>query len=350
MLELINIDIEFEDFKLQNINLSVGKGEYFALLGVSGAGKSVILETIAGMIKPKHGQIILDKRDITNNKIQQRNVGLVFQDFAIFPNMNIKENLSYPLKCKKKSRQFIGQKINEISTLVNIQHLLNRNPATLSGGELQRVALGRVLALDPQVLLLDEPLSSIDTQLKNEIQSLLRKINRNGQTIIHVTHNYQEAISLANRISVINNGTIEQTGTPKEIFHNPKSKFIASFTGIKNFYNARMIEPNKAILENKVLITLAGRTYENNGFVTFRTKDIILSLKSLDSSMCNQLQGTIVDFIPQAEGIEIVIDAKIKIVASITHASVNNLKLKIGSKVWIGFKATAVKYIPYFSE
>ena len=153
--------------------------------------------------------------------------------------MNIKENLSFPLKCKKKSRQFIEQKVYEISELVNIQHLLNRNPANLSGGELQRVALGRVLALDPQVLLLDEPLSSIDTQLKNEIQSLLRKINRKGQTIIHVTHNYHEAISLANRISVINNGTIEQTGTPKEIFHNPKSKFIASFTGIKNFYNAQ---------------------------------------------------------------------------------------------------------------
>lgn len=350
MLELKNIHIEFEDFKLQNINISVGKGEYFALLGVSGSGKSVILETIAGMIKAQKGQIILNKKDITNEKIQYRNVGLVFQDFAIFPNMNIKENLSYPLHCKKKPRQFIKQKIDEISALVNIQHLLNRNPATLSGGELQRVALGRVLALEPQILLLDEPLSSIDTQLKNEIQSLLRKINRKGQTIIHVTHNYLEAISLANRISVINNGTIEQTGTAKEIFHNPKSKFIASFTGIKNFYNAHIIGQNEANLENKVVISLPIGNYKKNGFITFRTKDIILSLKSLDSSMCNQLQGTIVDFIPQTEGVEVVIDAKIKIVASITHASVRNLNLTIGSKVWVGFKATAVKYIPRIDQ
>jgi len=256
MLELNNISLKLGEFSLENINLKVNKGDYFVLLGVSGAGKSILLEMIAGMLYPDKGTIILQGKDITNVKIQERGVGLVFQDYAIFPNMTVKQNIAFPLKCKKLNKKGIEQKINEIAEIVNISHLLHRKPESLSGGEQQRVALGRILTLEPKCLLLDEPLSSLDAQLRDGMQTLLRKINRMGQTIIHVTHDYREAISLANKLAVLYEGQIIQTGTPKEVFHNPGSKFVANFTGIKNFYNALLEDQNTAMVEDKVRFSL----------------------------------------------------------------------------------------------
>ena len=194
MLNLNEVCLKQGKFSLKSISLTVEKGDYFILLGVSGAGKSMILETIAGLLKPVSGTILMNGNNITNAKIQDRKIGLVFQDHAIFPHMTVYENLAFSLHGKKLD---VVQKMDQIATVaaqMSITGLLNRKPSTLSGGELQRVALARTLIQNPSLLLLDEPLSSLDVQLKDELRTILRKLNRSGQTIIHVTHDYDEAV------------------------------------------------------------------------------------------------------------------------------------------------------------
>jgi len=227
---------------------------------------------------------------------------------------------------------------------MNITHLLNRKPATLSGGELQRVALARTLALKPEILLLDEPLASLDIQLKDELRHLLRNINKKGQTIIHVTHDYQEVISLANKIAIINNGSIEQTGTPNEIFQHPKSQFIANFTGIKNFFKAEL-KNKQAIINNSIAFTLLTDKTQGKGNVLINSQDIIISENKVESSACNNFKGIITDIIPAPLGIEIFTDIGIKMVALITTQSLKKLNLYKGKNIWISFKASGVIFL-----
>ncbi|GAB4293532.1 MAG: tungstate ABC transporter ATP-binding protein WtpC [Marinilabiliales bacterium] len=345
-LVLQNINKKFEDFNLKNVSFTVEEGDYFVLLGESGAGKSVILEIIAGLIKPDNGNIFFDGKDITNTKIQNRGIGLVFQDYAIFPNLSVYNNIAYPLKRKLKSHE-IKKAVNEISKKMNIFHLLDRKPETLSGGELQRVALARTLVLKPQLLLLDEPLASLDVQLKDELRRELKKLNNEGFTIIHVTHDYYEALALANKIAITNNGEIIQVGTLKQVFHNPQSKFVANFTGIKNFYNAKVVDKDNVLLENKILITVVGRENDINGkcCAFFRAEDVIISHNKIDSSVANQFSGKIIDITEKPEGVELMIDIGVIIYALITHKSHSNMKLSTGQSVWASFKASSVKII-----
>ena len=238
MLKLTGINKDFKGFKLSDISFTVEKGDYFILLGPSGAGKSLLLEIIAGLAIPDSGSLELYGRDITQLPIQKRKVGLVFQDHAIFPHMKVKSNLAYALH--GQPGESIHQKIMAMSANLGIGELLERYPSTLSGGELQRVALARTLIQEPEILLLDEPLSSMDTRLRSGTRSLLRKIHRAGQTIIHVTHDYEEALSLGNRIAVMDHGNILQTGTPDEVFHSPRNGFVAHFIGIRNFFPAKI--------------------------------------------------------------------------------------------------------------
>lgn len=345
MLEIKNISKQYKNFTLDNISFSVNKGDYFVLLGKSGAGKSLILEIIAGLITPDKGEILLNKKNITNKKIQKRNIGLVFQDHAVFPHLTVKDNIGYALKTKKLTKKTINKKIDELAEKISISHLLERQPGTLSGGELQRVALARTLALEPVCLLLDEPLASLDVQLRDGLRSLLRKINNEGIPIVHVTHDFEEAIALANKVGIIHNGKIVQEGTPKEVFHNPKSKFVAHFTGVKNFYNAIIKTEEKVILENKVeIIHLTGHT-QGSGFVMFRSEDVIISKNKTDTSMCNNLQGVVISMIPTKHGVEVLVDAGIKISALITQTSVDKFNLTENSDVCVGFKASAIKFV-----
>ena len=308
MLELIDINKSFGDFSLTNINFRVEENQYYVILGISGAGKSVLLEMIAGITKPDSGQIRLSGKDITNESIQKRDIGIVFQDFAMFPHMTVLQNIIYPLKNIKTPRNKAKEIANYYARLMGIDHLLKRMPSTLSGGEQQRVALARTLVLKPKYLLLDEPLASVDVQLKGELRSLLRKIHRLGITILHVTHDYEEAISLAEQVAVIYQGKLIQSGTSKEVFHNPKSKFLANFTGIKNFYNVEQKQKNIFLAEDKINIHCLHDTPTKRGFLLFRSEDVIVSNKLIPSSTVNNFEGTIIDLFPSNQGIELIID------------------------------------------
>lgn len=349
MLKLTHISKKFPDFNLSDISFTVEKGDYYILLGESGAGKSMLLETIAGLVQPDSGTIFLEGQEITHRRIQDRKTGLVFQDHAIFPHMSVLENIAYSLHGRKLSRAEKKEKVSRIAGQLSISALLERRPSTLSGGELQRVALARTLIQEPGILLLDEPLASLDSRIKSDLRTLLRKIHRQGQTILHVTHDYEEALSLGNRIAVIHNGTIIQKGTPEEVFRYPKSEFVAHFVGVRNFFSARLEGKNNArlaVIENKLPVRLENPGEGSEGYVLIRSEDIILSNTSFDSSATNNFEGSITEIIPGVRGIDVAVDAEIMIHALITAESLDHLELKEGKRIWIHFKATAVRFIP----
>ena len=346
MLELKDINIKLGDFELKNVNLKIEKGDYFVILGLSGAGKSIMLESIAGLQSPDTGKIKLEGKNIIKHKIQNRPVGLVFQDHAVFPHMSVYDNIAYSLK-KKLKKSELHKKVEETATLTNINHLLDRDPQTLSGGEKQRVALARTLIREPKILLLDEPLASLDVQLRSGLRALLRKLNRMGQTIIHVTHEYEEAISLASKIAVFQDGEIVQQGDPYEVFKNPVNEFVARFRGVKNFFKVKMIAKERVLLPNNIRMTILPQEEISEGFLMFKSEDVIISLEDQECSACNKFKGIITDIIPSFRGNEIIVDAGISISSFITHQSLKNLDLKMNDEVFLVLKAAVIKYLPH---
>lgn len=345
MLEIKTISKKYKGFSLNDISFVADKGDYIVLLGESGAGKSLILEIIAGLIIPDTGEIWMNNKNITNEKIQRRNIGLVFQDNTVFPHLTVKNNISFPLKSRKSDIKTIIRKTKQLAEKTGILHLMDRWPETLSGGELQRVALARTLSFEPECLLLDEPLASLDVQLRGEMRSLFREINNDGITIVHVTHDFEEAIALADKVGIIQNGNINQFGVPKEVFHKPKSKFIANFTGIKNFYNADIKSDEIILLENKIELKHTLGIIQGSGFALFKSEDVVISKAKFDSSISNNFQGQVIDIEPTTHGMELIVDIGIKVSAIITNKSFEKYNLLKNSHVWIGIKATAIHFI-----
>jgi ABC-type sugar transport system ATPase subunit len=311
VLQIKNISKRYDDFHLQEINLTVETGEYFVLLGPSGAGKTMLFETITGLIKPDKGSIFLNGKEITGQPISHRGVGIVFQDGAVFPHMTVKKNLGYALQSKKHLQFDVGQRIYELADSVGISHLMHRKPATLSGGELQRVAIARTLAQDPLILLLDEPLASLDYQLRQEIRDLLKGLNNNGLTILHITHDYHEAFYLADKLAIIDQGRIIQTGTPEEVILQPGSKFVAGFIGIRNSFSFTNTGENHILLENKVQIP--AHCDLAKGIVFIPNDGIRLSHEYKGKEGFTEIPGTVIHKVRFPEAIQVVIDIGIRL-------------------------------------
>jgi molybdopterin-binding protein len=333
------------------VSFSVVDGDYCVLLGPSGAGKSVILEIIAGLIQPDSGRIYRDDIDITTVPIRKRRIGLVFQGRALFPHLTIRHNISYGLRCIPCSHAERGKRVDMLSDALSISHLLDRMPGSLSGGEAQRVALARALAPEPRCLLLDEPLSSLDADVKADIRALLRRLHRMGHTIIHVTHDYEEAISLATQVGIIDNGTISQVGTPRDVFHNPSSAFAAKFLGIRNFFTGELCHTG-GDATHSAQFTTNGLTFavltdepDSTGAIMFPGEAVTLSLTRQETSALNTFMGTVKDIAPIRSGIEITVDIGTAVTAVISTESVERLNLVCGSTVWISFKASAIRFI-----
>jgi ABC-type Fe3+/spermidine/putrescine transport system ATPase subunit len=333
------------DFTLKNINLEVTEGQYYVLLGRSGSGKTQLLELIAGLEHPDTGTIILDEKDITRQRIQDRKVGIVFQDYAVFPHMTVFGNIAYPLKVRKEEKESITNKVEKAATAMNIKHLLDRSTEKLSGGELQRVALARTLITSPRLLLLDEPLSSLDTSLKDDLKRLLRNLNRTGQTIIHVTHDYSDAISLAKRVGVIHNGRIIQEGSVDEVFKNPSNRFVARYAGIKNFFRINIMRENgilTGITEHNVRFKLNGVEAENDGLLLIKSDTIILSNEIPSDNEQNTIKGKITEIVPSEFGIEVTIDAGDLFFVNVHSSNIEELNLFEKKEVWISFPSKAI--------
>ena len=220
---------------VQDFNLNVGKGEFVSFLGPSGCGKTTTLRMIAGFEIPTTGTVILDDEDITNKAPNQRNVGMVFQAYALFPNMTVANNIGFGLKIRREKKEAIKERISEMLALIHLEQKGDSYPYQLSGGQQQRVALARALAIHPQVLLLDEPLSALDAKIRVQLRAEIRAIQKKlGITAIYVTHDQEEALSISDRIVVMYEGKIEQVGSPFQIYNFPTTAFVASFVGTLN--------------------------------------------------------------------------------------------------------------------
>jgi len=217
---------------LKEVTLEFEDGSFSALLGPSGSGKTTLLYLIAGIYKPSTGRIYFDDRDVTMLPPNKRNVGLVFQNYALYPHMTVYENIAFPLRLRKLPKRVIDEKVREVAKMLHIDSLLDRYPSQLSGGQQQRVAMARALVKEPDVLLLDEPLSNLDALLRVKIRAELKRLQRDiGITTIYVTHDQSEALALADKIVVIDSGVVQQVGTPEEVYNNPRNLFVAGFIG-----------------------------------------------------------------------------------------------------------------------
>ena len=236
-LELKNIKKSFQEGEdvLESICLTAKKGEFVTLLGSSGCGKTTTLRIIAGLEQPDSGQVFLNGKDVTSLEPNQRNVNTVFQNYALFPHMNVADNIGYGLKLKKTPKAEISRRVKEMLELVQLSGFEKRKPSELSGGQRQRVAIARALVNNPEVLLLDEPLGALDLQLRRAMQHELKHLQKKlGITFIYITHDQEEAINMSDTIAVMNHGRFEQIGTPDEIYNHPKTSYVATFVGNAN--------------------------------------------------------------------------------------------------------------------
>lgn len=263
-LELKEIKKSFTEGEavLDNISLEISKGEFITLLGSSGCGKTTTLRIIAGLEQPDAGSVWLDGREVTGLEPNQRDVNTVFQNYALFPHMNVAENIGYGLKLKKVPKSEIRKKVSQMLELVQLEGYEKRKPSELSGGQKQRVAIARALVNNPKVLLLDEPLGALDLQLRRAMQIELKHLQKKlGITFIYITHDQEEAINMSDRIAVMKDGRIEQIGTPDEIYNHPKTSYVATFVGNANILHgaAERIQGENAIVKignDRVIVKL----------------------------------------------------------------------------------------------
>ena len=345
MLKLTDINRKLGEFELKDINLDISEGEYYVLLGRSGAGKTQLLEMIAGLEHPDSGSIFLDDEDITRKKIQERKIGIVFQDWAVFPHMTVFGNISYPLKVRKVNKKDIAEHVDKAASALNISHLLQRNTEKLSGGEKQRVALARTLITSPRLLLLDEPLASLDTSLKDDMKKLLRNLNKTGQTIIHVTHDFSDAVSLAKRVGVIHNGRIIQEGSVDEVFKNPSNKFVARYAGIRNFFRVIISGGNSiftGVTKHNVNFTFEAENPGTEGLLIIKSDSVNISREEPENKNLNLVKGKISEIIPSEYGREVTVDAGDLFYVNIIESEFETLKLKEDEEVWMSFSLKSV--------
>jgi ABC-type Fe3+/spermidine/putrescine transport system ATPase subunit len=345
MLKLTDINRKLGDFALKDINLEIPEGQYYVLLGRSGAGKTQLLELIAGLEHPDKGSIFLDNEDITRQRIQDRKIGIVFQDYAVFPHMTVFGNIAFPLKSRKLDKKTIADNVEKAADSMNIRHILGRNTQNLSGGELQRVALARTLITSPRLLLLDEPLSSLDASLKDDMKRLLRNLNKSGQTIIHVTHDYSDAISLAKKVGVIHNGRIIQEGKVDEVFKNPANRFVARYAGIRNFFRVEISGENgtlTGVTKNNVKFKFRGEKPCSDCLLIIKSDLISLTKEEPDDNSLNIIRGKITEIIPSEFGMEITIDAGDLFFVNIMSSDAENQKLDENEDIWMSFSPDAV--------
>ncbi len=300
-LRLAQISKRYEDYDWElRIDMSVKDGEILTLLGPSGCGKTTTLRIIAGFHQPDSGRVWLGDTDITREPPYRRNIGVVFQDYALFPHMTVARNIAFGMRMKGGcTRRFMAKRVQELLELVGLEGYEKRYPENLSGGEQQRIALLRALAPQPDMLLLDEPLSALDLQLRKRLRQEIKKIQRQlGITMLYVTHDQEEAMSISDRMVVMNNGNVEQIGTPVEIYHNPQTQHVAQFVGMSNIISGTILACTGSTMTlqtpEQTFIIPRQTDYQVNQNATFffRPEDAYLSEKQRET---NTIQGVIIE-------------------------------------------------------
>ncbi|EHP87056.1 ABC transporter ATP-binding protein [Methanotorris formicicus] len=350
MIEINNISKRIDGQEILNdISFGVNDSEIMVLLGSSGCGKTTLLKIIAGLLKQDAGDVVINGKVINDLPPQKRNVGFVFQDYALFPHKNIFENIAFGLKIKKIHENEIKKRVYEIMEILEITHLKDKKIPQLSGGQKQRVALARALVINPDVLLLDEPLSALDPILREKLREELKTILKNlGVTGIYVTHDLTEAMLLGDNVAVMNKGEIQQIGKPDEIFYHPKNEFVANFVGVKNILKGNIKELKEDVATIEVVnedlkspFTIKVKKYpiferKRNVSLCIHPEDITLNRTKKDE---NAIKGKIINIIPNGSVLKVVVDiGGLEVYATTTR---HLLKYGINDDVWVSFSRDA---------
>lgn len=281
-MSLNNIDVSYGNTQvLKNLNLSVEQGELISLLGPSGCGKTTTLRAVAGFIDPSKGDLMLENVNITKVPVHKRNFGLVFQSYALFPHLSVYDNIAFGLKARKLSFTEISQRVTETMAICGLTELAHKFPKQMSGGQCQRVALARALVIKPKLLLLDEPLSNLDAKLRMSMRVEIKRLQKQfGITTLFVTHDQEECFSISDRVAIMNNGIIEQFDTPENIYHKPKTEFVARFIGFENFFSLDHVEGNEYITSTNQKFVITSSYNPTLTLATIRPSDIRLATSS----------------------------------------------------------------------
>jgi len=345
MISLAGVNLQLHGFALQDINLKIDNGDYFILVGPSASGKTLLLETIAGLHNVTSGKIWIDGRDITSLESEKRNIGMVYQDCALFPHLTVRDNIVFGLVIRGKKPAVINRELKRIVQLLNIGYLLDRRPHNLSGGEKQKVALARALVTNPELLLLDEPLGALDPQTRETVRQEINKLHQElGITILHVTHDFEEAVTLGTRIAVIGEGSIKQAGLPDEIFHHPNSRFVAYFTMAVNVFPGAAEREN----DNKTFFIVENTRFETEESITgacyaaIRPENILLSNTFPVNNGQGFFTGVITGIINRGSIINIIVDLPPTLVCLLTRNALEQMNLTVGQQVYLTVPPSSV--------
>lgn len=333
---------------LDQFSLHVRQGEFMTILGASGSGKSTLLGIISGLLQPSAGRILLDGTDITNTPTNRRNIGLVFQSYALFPTMNVFDNVAFPLSVRRKGRAEIQQAVDHALSLVRLEGYGTRNVSELSGGQQQRVALARALVFNPSVLLLDEPLGALDRKLRQEVQSELHDLQRQvGVTTVMVTHDQEEALSLSDRIAIMNQGRLEQVGTPSDLYARPATSYVADFFGSSNIITGTLCqEAGTWFLNDRgsrfpCQAVKSGPNHSGESAVSLRAETIRLSPEPVKGGL-----GAVVDqpiYLGNTVRYRLVLENGRRLVALVPA---DQQQFAHGARVWLSWRSDDVWVIP----
>ncbi len=344
-LELKNVSKSFSGVvAVHDFSLDIEKGSLVSFLGPSGCGKTTTLRMIAGFEQPDGGTIDLDGEDITTVPPNKRDIGMVFQAYALFPNMTVRENVAFGLKMKKFSKELTDKRVNEVLDMVRLQNTAKRYPHQLSGGQQQRIALARALAVQPRVLLLDEPLSALDAEVRVALRAEIRRIQSElAITTVYVTHDQEEALSISDRVVVMDKGIIQQVGTPIDIYRAPLNRFVATFIGTANQFYGKVNGKAIVACEKLQLITSPLTEFNNNQnvVVLVRPENIQVHATKPDKKGWNVLEGVVetITFHGAVTRLGVHINDQQRVVADITVAA--NEAVTLNKTVWLSFQPSA---------
>ncbi len=343
-LQLTGISKSFSGVEVvHDINLDIEKGTLVSLLGPSGCGKTTTLRMIAGFEQPDEGSIRLDGTEMTAVPPNRRGIGMVFQAYALFPNKNVRDNISFGLRMKKTPRNEIGAKVDSVLEMVRLQETADRYPHQLSGGQQQRIALARALAVEPRVLLLDEPLSALDAEVRVALRAEIRRIQSElAITTVYVTHDQEEALSISDRVVVMNKGLIEQAGKPEEIYRAPKTRFVATFIGTANQFLGVVSDHGTVVTKSIKLLASGARGFSDGQSVValVRPETIQVLPERPTATDWNVIDGVVetITFHGAVTRLGVYAGGQ-RVVADVTVATTKPVSL--GQKVWLAFPADA---------
>jgi molybdate/tungstate transport system ATP-binding protein len=347
-VELENICKNWGSFALKNINLSIADGDYLVLLGPTGAGKTLLLETIMGFYMPDEGRILIDERDVTDVPPEKREIGYVPQNSLLFPHMTVSQNIAFGLKMQNKDKALRDNTVNGLLDFMSLKQIAHHFPVKLSGGEKQKVALARALATNSKIVLLDEPLASVDAETAKQLRDELKRIRQESyKTVIHVTHSLIEGFGLANKIALMKAGEIVQVGETSELLAKPKNEFAARLLGYENVFKAKLLQKRSdfSVIEVEGLQLKISGSLDSVGLVAVLPEDITIELSFPNGSYSNVLEGSIVNYTDLGPIVMVSIKAGLPLKVVMAKNSFIDKGLENGKIVWVKFNANVIKKI-----